>query len=68
MYSINIKQFVAKVSSMDSKQGKAVILSIEEARQLRDELVCLLADNVELLTNKDVREPITKIELIGGKF
>ena len=53
---------------MDSKQGKAVILSIEEARQLRDELVCLLADNVELLTNKDVREPITKIELIGGKF
>ena len=53
---------------MDSKQGKAVILSIDEARQLRDELACLLADNLKLHSNKKAPEPITQVEIIGGKF
>jgi hypothetical protein len=63
---INIKRFVAKVSSMDSKQGKAVVLSMDEARQLRDELVSLLADNLEL--SRKTPDQITTVEIIGGKF
>lgn len=51
---------------MDSKQGKAVILSIDEARSLRDELACLLADNMEL--SKKAPEQVTQVELVGGKF
>jgi hypothetical protein len=43
-----IKKFIDKVSYMDSKMSKDVILPITEARYLRDELSKLLLDLHEI--------------------
>ena len=42
---MHIKRFVDKVSLLETKQGKDVVIPIGEARGLRDELTKLLADN-----------------------
>ena len=65
---IHIKRFVDKVSYMEARQGKDVVIPLSEARGLRDELSKLLADNYELLQNKSIIEPIYQVEINGGKF
>jgi len=65
---IYIKRFVDKLSYMDSKQNKDVILPIVEARGLRDELIKLLADLNELKTNNKNDDTKIEVKLIGGKF
>lgn len=65
---IYIKRFVDKLSYMDSKQNKDVILPIIEARGLRDELIKLLADLNELKTNNKSDDTKIEVKLIGGKF
>ena len=65
---IHIKRFIDKVSMMETKQGKDVVIPIGEARGLRDELSKILFDNYELLQNKVSVEPVFQVELNGGKF
>jgi len=65
---IHIKRFVDKVSYMEARQGKDVVIPLSEARGLRDELSKLLADNYEFLQNKSTVEPIYQVEINGGKF
>jgi hypothetical protein len=65
---IHIKRFIDKVSIMETKQGKDVVIPIGEARGLRDELSKLLVDNYELLQNKVAIEPVFQVEINGGKF
>lgn len=65
---IHIKRFIDKVSIMESKQGKDVVIPISEARGLRDELSKLLVDNYELLQNKVTVEPVFQVEINGGRF
>jgi len=65
---IHIKRFIDKVSIMETKQGKDVVIPIAEARGLRDELGKLLVDNYELLQNKIAIEPVFQVEINGGKF
>ena len=65
---IHIKRFIDKVSIMDTKQGKDVVIPIGEARGLRDELSKLLVDNYELLQTKVSVEPVFQVEINGGKF
>jgi len=65
---IHIKRFVDKVSYMETRQGKDVVIPLSEARGLRDELSKLLADNYEFLQNKSSIEPIYQVEINGGKF
>jgi len=65
---IHIKRFVDKVSYMETRQGKDVVIPLSEARGLRDELSKLLADNYELLQNKSIVEPVYQVEINGGKF
>ena len=65
---IHIKRFIDKVSIMETKQGKDVVIPIGEARGLRDELSKLLVDNYELLQNKVSVEPVFQVEINGGKF
>ena len=65
---IHIKRFVDKVSYMEARQGKDVVIPLSEARGLRDELSKLLADNYEFLQNKNTIEPIYQVEINGGKF
>ena len=65
---IHIKRFVDKISLIEGKQGRDVVIPIGEARGLRDELTKLLADNYELLQNKTSVEPIFQVEMNGGRF
>ena len=65
---LHIKRFIDKVSFMESRQGKDVVIPISEARILRDELSKLIIDNYELSQNKVVAEPVFQIELNGGRF
>lgn len=65
---INIKKFIDKVSIIENRNGKEVVIPISEARSLKDELSKLLLDmhsqNAPQKTNTDS----IKIEFIGGKF
>jgi hypothetical protein len=65
---LHIKRFIDKVSMMETRQGKDVVIPISEARVLRDELSKLIIDNYELSQNKVVAEPVFQIELNGGRF
>ena len=65
---IHIKRFIDKVSIMENKQGKDVVIPIGEARGLRDELSKLIVDNYELLQTKSTVEPILQVEINGGRF
>jgi len=65
---IHIKRFVDKVSLIENKQGRDVVIPISDARGLRDELTKLLADNYELLQNKTVVESVFQVEMNGGRF
>lgn len=74
---INIKRFIDKVTSMENRR-KDIILSLDEARSLKDEITQILADLHVLNSrsfnvnnaNRDTgasNEPI-KIEVNGGRW
>jgi hypothetical protein len=66
---IHTKRFIDKVSLMEGRQGKDVILPIAEARGLRDELSKMMADNYKLLSSQtNTTESITHVEITGGKW
>ena len=65
---IHVKRFIDKVSLMEGRQGKDVILPIAEARGLRDELSKMMADNYKLLASQNTTESITQVEITGGKW
>jgi hypothetical protein len=63
---INIKRFIDRVASVDSRQGKDVVIPLSEARGLRDELAKLLIDKAEELQNKP--EEVIQVQVTGGSF
>ena len=67
---IIIKRFIDRVSASESKTGTNVILPIEEARMLRDEVAKLLSDNYDLLNNKkeSIDNSVIQVEVNGGKW
>ena len=66
---IHTKRFIDKVSLIEGRQGKDVVLPIAEARGLRDELSKMMADNYKLLSSQtNTTESITQVEITGGKW
>lgn len=65
---IFIKKFIERVSLVETRQGKDVVLPITDARGLRDELAKLLADQYSDDKVKQKEEPVIKIEMKGGAF
>ena len=67
---IIIKRFIEKVSAQESKHGTSVVLPIDEARLLRDSLTKLIADNYELLNNKQesIDDKVIQVEINGGRW
>ena len=65
---IYIKKFIDKVSLIESRQGKDVVLPMIDARGLRDELAKLLVDQFNNNQSKVQEEPIIQIDLRGGSF
>lgn len=64
---IQIKRFIEKVSLLDSRQGKDLVLPATDARILRDEIAQLLVDMHDLQKNQKTNEVI-QIEINGGTF
>lgn len=65
---IHIKKFIEKVSLLESKNNKDLVLPMIEARGLRDELAKLLADSFKILNEKKPTEQNIQIEIKGGTF
>jgi hypothetical protein len=63
---IQIKKFIDRVSLADSKKQTSVVMSMEDARYLRDEISKLLVD----LHNNESQlpEPTIEVVMTGGKF
>lgn len=62
---VHIKRYIDKISAMESKQNKDVVIPITEARGLRDEIAKLLADLHQQKIEKS--QEVIKVEL-GGTF
>jgi hypothetical protein len=66
---IAIKNFIEKVSYSDGKGGKVdYIMSMNDARMLRDEMAKLLADYYAVVSAKQASDDVIKLEINGGKF
>ncbi len=62
-----IKRFLEKMTAIDGRQGRDLILSLDEARGLRDDLNQLLIDNYEL-SKTEKKEQVIQVEVTGGKW
>ena len=58
-----IKQFIDKISLMEGRQAREVVLPINDAKELRDEIMKILLDQKE--QNKD---EIINVVINGGKW
>lgn len=67
---IHIKKFMDKMSVMESKQSKDVVLPINDARGLRDDIAKLLSDLYEFANKKiDEKEnQVIEVQIKGGGF
>ena len=62
---IIIKRFIDKVSAARSTN---VVLPLDEAKMLRDEIAKLLADNYEFLNKETKEDAVIQLEINGGKW
>lgn len=65
---IHIKKFLDLVSHLDSKRAKDLVLPMQDARGLRDEIAKLLSDMHEISNKNNKKEEVIKVEITGGKF
>lgn len=63
---IHIKNFIDRVSFMEARSKKDLVLSNNEARMLRDDIAKLIADKLEEQLNK--KEEVIQVQLSGGKW
>lgn len=65
---IHIKKFMDKMSVVESRMNKDVILPILDARGLRDDVAKLLADYHELAQEQNKEPNIMQVQVKGGSF
>lgn len=65
---IYIKRFMDKMTVVESRQNKDVVLPIDEARGLRDEVAKLLAELHEANTKPANDTDVIQLEIKGGTF
>lgn len=66
---IHIKRFIDKIAAQDGKQGRDVVLTISDARSLRDEISKLIIDRYEeALSNSSDNSEVVQVELKGNKW
>lgn len=63
---IHLKRFIDKVTHVEARQGKDVVLPIADARGLRDELAKMLADQLE--SKENAPEEVIQVVVKGGSF
>jgi hypothetical protein len=65
---IHIKKFIDRVSLLESRNTKDLVMPLSEARGLRDEITKLISDLYDNNRKKDSEEKIIQIQLKGGNF
>lgn len=65
---IYIKKFIDKIASMEGRQGRDIVMTIDEARALRDDITKLALDKYESATTNRPEEELIKVEMKGGKW
>lgn len=68
MIYYHIKRFLDKISLMESKKNKDVVIPIDEARGLRDEINKLVLDLYDLQKKKEKEKEVISIEVKGRSF
>lgn len=63
---IHITNFIDRVSLVESRKSKDLVMPVSEARGLRDEIAKLLVELKQLNSNK--AEEIIEVEITGGSF
>jgi hypothetical protein len=65
---VHIKKFLDKITHLESTKTKDVVIPLNEARGLRDEIAKLLTDYYALNENNSKKEEVIKVEIKGGGF
>ena len=65
---VHIKKFLDKITHLESTKTKDVVIPLNEARGLRDEIAKLLSDYYALNEGSSKKEEIVKVEITGGGF
>lgn len=65
---IHTKRFLDKVSLQESKKSRDVVMPIDEARGLRDEIAKFLSDFYDTTKDDDRKEEIINLEIKGKAF
>lgn len=63
---IFIKRFLDKLTTFEGKNNKDIVLTMQDARGLRDDITKLLLDKTE--QEKQKNEEVIKININGGSF
>jgi hypothetical protein len=63
---INIKKYIDRVSASESRGGRDIVMSMEDARQLRDEIARLLLDLQA--AHRATASNELSLEFVGGKW
>jgi hypothetical protein len=65
---IHIKSFMEKVSLLESRRTKDLVIPMTDARGLRDEIASILIDLQEYNSIRKADEQVLQIEIKGGTF
>jgi hypothetical protein len=63
---IHIRRFLDKMSVAESKKTRDIVIPIDDARGLRDDITKLLSDLYE--QEKSKPEPVIELQIKGGSF
>jgi len=63
---LHIKRYIDKISNLESKKTNEVVLSMNDARGLRDEIAKLLLDLNEKDSKK--KDDVIEVRITGGNF
>jgi hypothetical protein len=64
---IHIKKFLDKMTHLEGKNSRDIVLPISDARGLRDDISKLLLDLNELQKKEQIQD-VLKFEIKGGSF
>jgi hypothetical protein len=65
---IHVKNFIEKVSLLESKRTKDLVMPMTDARGLRDEIASILIDLQEYNSKCKSDDQVLQVEIKGGTF
>ena len=67
---LHIKRFIDRMTIQDSKQAKDIVMTMTDARGLRDDISKLLADlhTLTVASKKEKESEVIRLEVKGGSF